>query len=225
MNQVRTTASAQDPTEGARRRMVETQIRNRGIRDPRVLAAMLDVPRHRFVPTSLAGDAYADHPLAIGWGQTISQPYIVASMTELLEPRKDFRVLEIGTGSGYHAAVLSRLVADVYTIEIVEPLAKRAAETLRELGYTNVHTRHGDGYNGWPEAAPFDAIVLTAAPPSVPQPLLDQLKMGGKMVLPLGREFQDLVVLTKTDAGITRSQVSPVRFVPMTGRIQKLAGP
>jgi protein-L-isoaspartate(D-aspartate) O-methyltransferase len=215
--------SDQRVDQGAEERrtlMVEEQIEARGIRDARILEAMRTVPRHRFVPDALSDQAYGDYPLPIGWEQTISQPYIVALMCDLIGAQGGERILEIGTGSGYHAAVLSRLVREVYTIEIVEPLGRRADETLRSLGYDNVHVRLGDGYRGWPEAAPFDAIVLTAAPAEVPQPLLDQLKVGGRMILPLGRHTQDLVVITRTGEGFERRSVAAVRFVPMTGEAQ-----
>ncbi len=213
-------AMASDPTLVARRRMVEEQIRGRGITDARLLAVLAEVPRHLFVPEAERSAAYGDHPLPIGAGQTISQPYIVALMTSLLDLKPGSRVLEIGTGSGYQAAVLSRLVREVYSIEIVPELGERARKTLGELGYGNVQVRIGDGYRGWPEAAPFDAVLLTAAPTDVPQPLLDQLKVGGKMVLPIGRWWQELVVLTKTPKGIVREEVAPVRFVPMTGEAE-----
>lgn len=204
-----------------RRRMVETQIRARGVTDPRVLQAMLDVPRHLFVPAAEVGQAYEDHPLPIGSGQTISQPYVVALMTRLLDLAPQARVLEIGTGSGYQSAVLSRLAAEVWSIEIVPDLAGRALGVLARLGYDNVHVRIGDGYRGWPEAAPFDAVLLTAAPLSVPPPLLAQLKAGGRMVLPLGGHDQDLLLLTKSASGAVREEkVIPVRFVPMTGEAQ-----
>ena len=203
-----------------RQSMVERHMRRRGISSPTVLAAMGEVPRHRFVPEGYRAEAYGDHPLPIGLGQTISQPYIVALMTELLEPGRDQRVLEIGTGSGYQAAVLARVFKEVYSIEIVDELAQRAHETLKELGYDSVHVRSGDGYDGWPEQAPFDAVLLTAAPPRIPTPLLDQLRPGGKMVLPVGEVTQDLLVLTKTDDGFERRVVAPVRFVPMTGKAQ-----
>ncbi|MBW8873421.1 MAG: protein-L-isoaspartate(D-aspartate) O-methyltransferase [Acidobacteria bacterium] len=206
----------------ARRRMVEEQIRARGVTDPAVLAAMAAVPRHLFVPESERREAYADHPLPIGDGQTISQPYMVALMTSLLGVRPGQRVLEVGTGSGYQAAVLSRLAGDVYTIEILAPLGKRAQVTLADLGYRNVHVRIGDGYKGWPDAAPFDAIIVTAAPPAIPDPLLGQLRTGGRMVIPVGHTLQDLLVLTKrADGGFDKAQVMPVLFVPMTGEAQK----
>jgi len=200
--------------------MVERHMRRRGISSPSVLAAMAEVPRHRFVPVNYLSEAYEDHPLPIGLGQTISQPYIVALMTELLEPDRKQRVLEIGTGSGYQAAVLARVYKEVYSIEIIDELARRARTTLSEVGYDNVHVRSGDGYDGWPDQAPFDAVILTAAPPRIPAPLLDQLRPGGKMVVPLGKVTQDLLVLTKTAEGFERRIVAPVRFVPMTGKAQ-----
>ncbi|CAN5179000.1 protein-L-isoaspartate(D-aspartate) O-methyltransferase [soil metagenome] len=191
---------------------------SRGISDPRVLEAMLSVPREQFVPEDLRADAYADSPLPIGHGQTISQPYIVALMTEMLDPDPSDRVLEIGTGCGYQAAVLSRLVAQVYSVEIVEPLARRARETLRAHGYDNVHLRIGDGSAGWPEEAPFDAVIVTCAPESVPQPLIDQLHDGGRMIIPVGEPGgrQDLYLLRKTEHEVVQESVLPVRFVPMT---------
>lgn len=213
----------------ARERMVREQIAapGRDVRDPRVLDAMRSVPRHRFVPGELEGEAYADHPLPIGHGQTISQPFVVAFMTERLRPRPDDRVLEIGAGSGYQAAVLSRLVAEVYTVEIVEPLARRAGETLKSLGYDNVRVKAGDGYLGWPEFAPFDAIIVTCAPDHIPKPLVDQLKPGGRMIIPVGpTSSQALVLLEKNAAGaIERRSVLPVRFVPMTGDHAPRGGP
>ena len=201
--------------------MVRDQIEARGVRDARVLAAMRSVPRHELVPKAARAHAYADYPLSIGHGQTISQPYIVALMTELLEPRGDDRVLEIGTGSGYQAAVLSSLVREVYSIEIVEPLAQRAASDLARLGYDNVTVIAGDGYRGLPDKAPFDAIIVTAAPPYVPQPLIDQLAAGGRLVVPVGDRYQELQLLEKTDAGVTVRKVLPVRFVPMTGEVRR----
>jgi protein-L-isoaspartate(D-aspartate) O-methyltransferase len=203
-----------------RARMVEDQIRARGVGDERVLAAMREVPRHRFVPEAERRLAYSDQPLPIGWGQTISQPYVVALMCSLADLGPEDRVLEIGTGSGYHAAVLSRLAGEVYTIEIVAPLGRRAEETLAALGYGNVRVRIGDGYEGWPEAAPFDAVVLTAAPPEVPRPLLEQLAVGGRLVIPVGVVSQDLLVVERTAEGYRRRSVTPVRFVPMTGKAQ-----
>lgn len=207
--------------EKARARMVRAQIENRGVSDPDVLRAMRQVPRHRFVAEDLRSRAYDDYPLPIGYDQTISQPYIVAFMTELLELGAKDKVLEIGTGSGYQAAVLAELAAEVYTIEIVEPLAARARQVLEELGCDNVHVRAGDGYAGWPEKAPFDAIILTAAPPEIPQPLIDQLAVGGVLVAPVGDWDQELVVVRKDEHGITRREGLPVRFVPMTGRAQQ----
>jgi protein-L-isoaspartate(D-aspartate) O-methyltransferase len=213
------------PADGfaeARRRMVEEQIAPRGVTAPRVLAAMQSVPRHLFVPESERGNAYADRPLPIGAKQTISQPYIVALMTSLLDVQPGDRVLEVGTGSGYQAAVLSRLAGEVYSVEILEDLAHRARRTLSALGFDNVHVRVGDGYQGWPEKALFDGIIVTAAPPRVPAPLLRQLKVGGKLVIPVGEGYQDLEVLTKrADGGFDRTKVLPVRFVPMTGQAQR----
>jgi protein-L-isoaspartate(D-aspartate) O-methyltransferase len=199
--------------------MVATQIEARGVRDPRVLDAMRRVERHRFVPESLLGQAYADWPLVIGHGQTISQPYIVAVMAEAARLGPGARVLEIGTGSGYQAAVLSLLADEVDTIELVEPLARQAADRLEALGYGNVHVRAADGYRGWPERAPFDAILLAAAPPEIPPPLLDQLKEGGRLVAPVGEGVQDLVVVRRTAAGLSRQTLLAVRFVPMTGEV------
>jgi len=209
-----------------RRRMVETQLAHpydgrRPIRDPRVLEAMRTVPRHVFAPNVPPESAYGDHPLPIGHGQTISQPYIVALMTELLELTPESKVLEIGTGSGYQAAVLAHLTPHVYTIEIVAPLAQAAMQRLKEQGYGQIHARIGDGYQGWPEAAPFDGIIVTCAADEVPEPLWEQLAPGGRMVIPLGRAgaVQELVVLTKSADGRRRKRsVIPVRFVPMTGR-------
>ncbi len=215
---------AQETVQSSRRlRMVDAQIAARGIHDGRVLGAMRDVPRHLFVPETVRDQAYEDYPLPIGAQQTISQPYIVALMTSLLELEGGEKVLEIGTGSGYQAAVLSRLAGEVYTVEILEPLALTAQKTIGDLGYGNIHFRVGDGYAGWPEAAPFDGILVTAAPEKIPQPLLDQLKVGGKMVIPVGSFFQDLLVLTKTATGVEKRNVIPVRFVPMTGEAQKPA--
>ncbi|MGE5233196.1 MAG: protein-L-isoaspartate(D-aspartate) O-methyltransferase [Acidobacteriota bacterium] len=213
-------APSADPFAAQRRSMVEQQIERRGVTAPSVLSAMGEVPRHLFVPPGYRDKAYEDSPLPIGNGQTISQPYVVALMTQLLDLKPGDRVLEIGTGSGYQAAVLSKLVKDVYTIEILEPLGLQAERTLQEIGAKNVHVRIGDGYKGWPEAAPFDGIVVTAAPERVPQPLLDQLRVGGKMVIPVGAFFQNLLVITKTADGIEKRSIIPVRFVPMTGEAQ-----
>ncbi len=212
---------AADPTAPARRRMVEEQLAARGIEDARVLAAMGKVPRHALVPADVRAQAYADSPLPIGGGQTISQPYIVAYMTEQLALKGGARVLEVGTGSGYQAAILGELAAEVYTIEIVPALARRAAADLARLGYRNVVVREGDGYRGWPEKAPFDAIVVTAAPPEVPAPLIEQLKPGGRLVLPVGDDYQELLRVTKDAQGVRRQRLLPVRFVPMTGEVQK----
>jgi protein-L-isoaspartate(D-aspartate) O-methyltransferase len=196
--------------------MVEDQIEARGVRDPRVLAAMRKVPRDRFVPPDVASLAYADQPLPIGHGQTISQPYIVAYMSEALQVNENAKVLEIGTGSGYQAAILGELAREVYTIELVPELAERARTTLAALGYTNVHVRTGDGYLGWPDEAPFDAIMVTAAPDHVPQPLVDQLAVGGRLVIPVGGGFeQQMRILTRTPEGIQESRTLPVRFVPL----------
>lgn len=197
--------------------MVERQLRPRGIDDPRVLRAMAKVPREKFVAKELETNAYEDRPLPIGFGQTISQPYIVAFMTQAMKPKSTDRVLEIGTGSGYQAAVLGELVAQVYTIEIVRPLAQRAATVLNALGYKNVLVKGGDGYKGWPEYAPFDAIIVTAAPDHVPQPLIDQLKEGGRMIIPVGKTFaQELQVLEKRGGAIKQTAAIPVKFVPLT---------
>jgi protein-L-isoaspartate(D-aspartate) O-methyltransferase len=201
-----------------RARMVDEQIRARDIRSPRVLDAMRAVPRHLFVPDPQRRDAYGDYPLPIGHDQTISQPYIVAFMTEALEVGAGDRVLEIGTGSGYQAAVLSTLAKDVYTIEIVAPLADRARETLASLGYRNVHVRSGNGYLGWPEHAPFDRIMVTAAPDEVPPVLVQQLKVGGLMAIPVGTISQELRVMRRTATGMDTLRTLPVRFVPMTGK-------
>jgi protein-L-isoaspartate(D-aspartate) O-methyltransferase len=206
---------APDP---ARARMVEVQIAARGVKDPAVLAAMREVPRHLFVrPVDLA-KAYDDHPLSIGHGQTISQPYIVALMTELALPRPGHVALEVGTGSGYQAAVLSRIVGRVYTIELLEPLATTATRRLADLGYDNVTVRAGDGYNGWPEEAPFDIILVTASSPDIPPPLVQQLKAGGRMIIPIGAtgDTQELrVVEKKADGSLDVRTVIPVRFVPL----------
>jgi protein-L-isoaspartate(D-aspartate) O-methyltransferase len=206
-----------DPWAARREAMVRGDIAGRGVTHPGVLRVMRATPRHLFVPPESRELAYNDHPLAIGYGQTISQPYIVAYMTELLEPARTQKVLEIGTGSGYQTAVLSPLAGHVYSIEIVPELARDAAALLGKLGYKNVTVRHGDGYRGWPEQAPFDRIILTAAPPDVPPALIEQLKPGGKLVAPVGRGFgQELVVIGKDRAGkLTRRAVLPVRFVPM----------
>jgi len=213
--------AAETDFTSARERMVRQQLAapGRDITNTRVLAVMGKVPRHELVPASLRTQAYNDHPLPIGYDQTISQPFIVAFMTEKLEPKAKDKVLEIGTGSGYQAAVLAGLVREVYTIEIVEPLARRAEADLKRLGYTNVFVRAGDGYQGWPEAAPFDAIMVTCAPEHVPQPLVNQLREGGRMIIPVGPAGnQELYVLHKKGDKVERRAVLPVRFVPMTGK-------
>ncbi|HSK01643.1 MAG TPA: protein-L-isoaspartate(D-aspartate) O-methyltransferase [Kofleriaceae bacterium] len=215
-------AGGEDAWAGRREAMVARTIEARGVRDPRVLAAMRRVPRHELVPAALRHRAYDDSPLPIGFDQTISQPYIVAAMTEAAGVAPGERVLEVGTGSGYQAAVLAELGADVYSIEIVEPLAKRTHALLAKLGYDKLHLRIGDGYRGWPEAAPFDAIVVTAAPAQVPQPLIDQLAEGGRLVIPVGRAgAQQLRVITRGPGGTTSETLFDVRFVPMTGEAQR----
>jgi protein-L-isoaspartate(D-aspartate) O-methyltransferase len=201
-----------------RERMVREQLQSRHIGDAQVLAAMRKVPRHEFVPEKLIQSAYEDNALPLQLGQTISQPYIVAFMTQELELQGDERVLEIGTGSGYQAAVLAEIVREVYTIEIVPQLHACAETVLAKLGYRNIQMRAGDGSLGWPEPAPFDRIIVTAAPLEVPQPLLDQLKEGGRLIIPLGSITQELVVFGKAKNGITRRSTIPVRFVPMTGK-------
>lgn len=210
-----------------RHRMVNEEIANypyQPVKDKKVLDAMRRVPRHLFVPAENRKEAYRNSPLYIGYNQTISQPYIVAHMTELLELEADHRVLEVGTGSGYQAAVLAELCMEVYTIEIVPPLARRATSLLEELGYTNVRVRTGDGYGGWPEAAPFDRIIVTCAPEDIPEPLTEQLANGGRIVIPVGsqRGVQYLVVVRKDQRGhISSKRQYPVRFVPMTGKARE----
>jgi protein-L-isoaspartate(D-aspartate) O-methyltransferase len=204
--------------EADRRRMVETQLRARDIHNARVLDAMRTVPRHLFVPEPERAEAYSDAPLPIGHDQTISQPYIVAFMTEALDVSPEHRVLEIGTGSGYQAAVLSTLAKEVYTIEIVTPLAERARETLSALGYDNVRVRIGNGYLGWLEHAPYDRVMVTAAPDEVPDALLQQLKIGGLMAIPVGTTTQELRILRRTNTGTETISTLPVRFVPMTNK-------
>ena len=202
--------------------MVSRQIEARGVRDPRVLRAMREVPRHRFVPESERASAYDDPPLPIGHRQTISQPYIVALMSELANVKPGDKVLEVGTGSGYQAAVLAAMGVKVFSIEIVEPLAKRADALLKELGYAkHVQVRHGDGYAGWPEHAPFDAVIVTAAPPKIPEPLKQQLKVGGRLVIPVGKYYQSLIRVTRSKDGFDKENIIPVRFVPMTGKAQE----
>jgi protein-L-isoaspartate(D-aspartate) O-methyltransferase len=212
------TASTGSDFATQRQRMVQEQLMPRGIHEERILAAMAKVPREEFVSANERAASYSDGPLPIGYDQTISQPYIVAFMTEQLRPQPHDRVLEVGTGSGYQAAVLGELVAEVYSIEIVAPLARSAEVTLQRLGYKNVHVKVGDGYKGWPEHAPFDAIIVTCAPQHVPQPLVDQMKEGGRMIIPVGDYLaQELYLLEKTNGGMRQSAVLPVRFVPMAG--------
>jgi protein-L-isoaspartate(D-aspartate) O-methyltransferase len=216
--------SADDLFQSKRREMVEKQIRGRGIRDPRLLAAMGKAPRHLLVDVSLRSQAYSDHPLPIGEGQTISQPYVVALMTEELRLSPSDRVLEIGTGSGYQAAVLAEMVREVYSVEIRKGLAEHAARRLKELGYGNVCVKYADGYFGWPEHAPFDAIIITAAVNHIPPPLLRQLKEGGRLILPLGSTvfYQTLTLVTKLKGGeLSMAQKGEVVFVPMTGKAGK----
>jgi protein-L-isoaspartate(D-aspartate) O-methyltransferase len=215
----RPVASVELGFASARAEMVRTQIAARGVTDARVLSAMARVPRHEFLPVAQRSMAYADGPLPIGHGQTLSQPYVVAFMTAALDPRPGDRILEVGTGSGYQAAVLSGLVAEVFSIEIVEPLARRAEADLKRLGYANVKVRAGDGYAGWPEAAPFDAIIVTCAPERVPPALVRQLKPGGRMIVPVGPQqgVQELILLRKTPKGLEQQAVMEVRFVPMVG--------
>jgi protein-L-isoaspartate(D-aspartate) O-methyltransferase len=201
--------------------MVEEQIALRDIVMPEVLRAMRTVPRHKFVPEHLVELAYSDTPLPIGMGQTISQPYIVAYMTELIRPGKGQKVLEIGTGSGYQAAVLAEMGAEVYTVEILEPLSLFARSVINGLGYSNVHFKTGDGYLGWEEHAPYDAVIVTAAPGEIPEPLKAQLREGGRMVIPVADDGQDLLLLTKTKEGFDEERVAPVMFVPMTGEAEK----
>ena len=214
-----TAAQNSDSDLRARRHeMVEQQIRQRGVTDARVLDAMRSVPRERFVPPELLRQAYADGPLPIGAGQTISQPYIVAYMTEALKVARSHKVLEVGTGSGYQAAVLSELVREVYTVEIVPELARQAEAVLRSLNRTNVHVRAGDGYAGWPEEAPFDRVIVTAAPEAVPRPLIDQLATGGLLVAPVGTQSapQWMTIVEKTRNGVVERRTIPVQFVPFT---------
>jgi len=216
-------AAAEEALEKARRAMVEEQIRARGVTNPQVLRALLEVPRHWFVPPHLVPSAYRDQPLPIGEGQTISQPYIVALMTELIDPRPSDRALEIGTGSGYQAAILSKLVSEVYTIEIKSKLYEESSRVLSAHGFANVTARLGDGYFGWPEAAPFDKIMITAAVDHIPPPLLAQLRDGGRLVLPLGSPFgyQNLVLVTKAAGEVKLRNVTGVLFVPLTGHALK----
>jgi protein-L-isoaspartate(D-aspartate) O-methyltransferase len=220
----RETATAEARFAAMRQRMVDTQFRARDIVNPNVLRAMARVPRHRFIAPEWANAAYDDRPLPIGHGQTISQPYVVALMTQLVEPTANSRVLEVGTGSGYQAAVLAELCKEVYGIEIVKPLADEARARLTALGYKNVTVRHGDGYRGWKEHAPFDAILVAAAASHVPQPLVEQLAPGGRLVMPVGDYFQELLVVHKQrDGSFQRRSVIPVVFVPMTGEAERRA--
>lgn len=205
-----------------RHQMVESQIAARGITDPATLEAMRAVPRHEFLPMRLRDEAYMDYPLPIGHGQTISQPFIVAFMTEAIRPKPGEKILEIGAGSGYQAAILAQMGVDVYTVEIVEPLAEMARQTLERLGYENAHVLHADGFRGWPEHAPFDAIIVTCAPDQIPPDLVAQLKDGGRMIIPVGGGMnQELLLLRKEGGKIEKQSVLPVRFVPMTGEAQK----
>jgi protein-L-isoaspartate(D-aspartate) O-methyltransferase len=205
----------------AREEMVATQIAARGVADARTLAALRKVPRHLFVPPAAVRQAYEDHPVPIGHGQTISQPYIVAFMTAALGLRGGEKVLEVGTGCGYQAAVLAEIASQVYTIEIVAPLAEEAAARLARLGYANVQVRAGDGYLGWPERAPFDAVMVTAAAPRIPEPLKRQLRDGGRLIVPVGEEWQELVLVTRHADRFEEQRVLPVRFVPMTGKVRE----
>jgi len=205
-----------------RRQMLETQIKSRGIKNERVLNAMLKVERHRFVPEKYQRFSYEDSPLPIGYGQTISQPYIVALMTELIEPSQKDKVLEIGTGSGYQAAILAELCKEVYTIEIIPELGLKADKTIKELGYKNVKVKIGDGFFGWKEYSPFNAIIVTCASKEIPEPLIEQLAEGGRMVIPVGDYFQELILVRKIKGKIKKQKIIPVRFVPMKGEIEKI---
>jgi len=201
--------------------MVSEQIERRGVKDPLVLEAMRNVPRHLFVPDGYRQSSYVDRPLPIGSGQTISQPYIVAYMTELLQLDENSTVLEIGTGSGYQAAVLAEIAKEVYSIEIISHLQQKAADVLDVLEYENVHLKVDDGYLGWPENAPYDGILVTAAPSDIPDPLKEQLKVGGRLVIPVGKLYQELLIVTRTQSGYSIDKTIPVRFVPMTGKAQE----
>lgn len=215
-------APEEDPTARPRNRMVQRHLVERGIKNPRVLDAFRTVPRHRFLPPGTNRQAYDDESIPIGEGQTITPPYDVAFMTEVLDPKPTDKVYEVGTGSGYQSAILSRLVKDVYSVEIHRPLGERAAKVHKELGYDNIHTRVGDGYEGWPEAAPFDAIIVTCAPQRIPKPLVDQLKEGGRMVIPLGDRFtQSVHLVVKRDGKLIDTELKPTLFVPMTGKALK----
>jgi protein-L-isoaspartate(D-aspartate) O-methyltransferase len=214
-------AEPADSYAKAREAMVQEQIEERGVKDKRVLAAMRKVPRHELVPERNRAQSYEDYPLPIGEGQTISQPYIVAYMTEQMKLKGGEKVLEVGTGSGYQAAILAEICKEVYTIEIVKPLAERAEKDLKRLGYKNIFVKAGDGYRGWPDKAPFDAIIVTAAPDHVPQPLVDQLAVGGRLVIPVGEFFQELILVTRDKDGVQQKRLIGVRFVPMTGEAQE----
>jgi protein-L-isoaspartate(D-aspartate) O-methyltransferase len=219
-------ADEHDPYAAPRNRMVDRHLVERGIKNPRVLKAFRTVPRHLFLPSDTRRLAYEDESIPIGLGQTSTPPYDMAFMTEVLDPKPTEKVLEIGTGSGYQAAILSQLVKDVYTIEIHKPLHERAAAVFKELGYDNIHAKWGDGYQGWPEEKPFDAIIVTCAPQKIPQPLIDQLKEGGRMVIPLGGRFDQTVYLVRKQKGqLTQTALKPTLFVPMTGQAQKEATP
>ncbi|CAN5329755.1 protein-L-isoaspartate(D-aspartate) O-methyltransferase [soil metagenome] len=213
-------AQGKDEFRNERRRMVDEQVIPRGVGKISVIRAMQKVPRHLFIPEEFRDEAYKDYPLPIGADQTISQPAVVGYMTEAANISKKDKVLEIGTGSGYQAAILGEVAKEVYTIEIIPEMAERSTKTLKELGYENVHVKAGNGYLGWPEHAPFDAIIVTAAPDEIPQTLIDQLAVGGRMVIPVGTTIQEMVILTKTKKGITEKRTIPVRFVPMTGKPQ-----
>ncbi len=215
--------SREEPFYSLRKSMIENQIVRRNVLDPEVIRAMEKIPRDLFVPEPQRAEAYEDRPLPIGYGQTISQPYIVALMTEALRIKKGEKVLEIGAGSGYQAAVLAEIGAETYTVEIVPELAKFARENLKKTGYGSVQVKAGDGYQGWKEFAPFDAVIVTCAPEKVPQPLIEQLKEGGRMIVPVGPEnqVQELVLLKKVKGELLRQSIAPVRFVPMTGEVQK----
>jgi protein-L-isoaspartate(D-aspartate) O-methyltransferase len=213
-----------DPYVARRNRMVDLHLAERGIKNKRVLDAFRTVPRHKFLPPGTRRQAYDDESIPIGEGQTITPPYDVAFMTEILDPKPTDVVYEVGTGSGYQSAILSQLVKEVYSVEIHKPLSERATKVHKEVGYKNIHTRVGDGYEGWPEAAPFDAIIVTCAPQKIPEPLVDQLKDGGRMVIPLGDRFtQSVWLVTKKDGKLAKRELKPTLFVPMTGRAQREA--
>ncbi len=213
-----------DPFQAARNRMVQRHLAERGIKDPRVLEAFRTVPRHLFIPPEVRRLAYEDESIPIGEGQTITPTFDVAFMTEALEPKPTDKVYEVGTGSGYQASILSRLVKEVYSVEIHKPLGEQAAKVIKQLGYDNIHTKVGDGYAGWPEAAPFDAIIVTCAPEKIPPPLVEQLKEGGRMIIPLGDRYNQAVYLVvKKDGKLVGKKLRPTLFVPMTGRAQREA--